>query len=77
MNAETGRVSSGAVAAVVGALAVLSTVLMATVTGGFDRRNNAYGVVSCNAPPLPGRQVKVTLSDMGVSIMVGGYDLIP
>jgi hypothetical protein len=38
MNAETGRVSSGAVVA---ALAVLSTVLMATVTGGFDRRNNA------------------------------------
>jgi hypothetical protein len=41
MNAETGRVSSGAVVAVVAALAVLSTVLMATVTGGFDRRNNA------------------------------------
>jgi len=34
-------------------------------------------VVSCNAPPLPGRQVNVTLSDMGVSIMVGEYDLIP
>jgi hypothetical protein len=61
MNAETGRVSSEAVVA---ALAVLSAVLMATVTGGFDRRNNAYGVVSCNAPPLPGRQANVTLSDI-------------
>src|ERR1035437_9324236 len=41
-------------------------------TTGFDRRNNTYRVVSCNALPLPGRPVDVTHSDLRGSSMGGG-----
>jgi uncharacterized cupredoxin-like copper-binding protein len=53
-----------AVVAAVVLLAVLSTLAIAAMSGGF-------GAISCDAPRLPGRVVHVALDDMGGGMMMG------
>jgi len=55
----------GAIAVATVALGVLSTLLIATLSGNFRPRSRAFGVIRCGAPALAGTVVNVTLSDMG------------
>ena len=70
-TSATSRRGVTAIAVVV--VAVLAVGSASIVVGLWNRgaraRNNAFGVVSCAAPQLPGETVDVTMSDRGNAMM--------
>ena len=75
MTAAPAGPRRGVVVAAVVAVLVLAvgsaTLIVGVVNARTERRNHAFGAVSCTVPQLPGTTVDVTLSDAGNAGMGG------